>query len=116
MVFKDSEKSSWSNKNVVVVGGSCINSAAADLLGGALCEGAFSDATGAGAGQYVVQSFADGFTSGKIALLVAGYHAADTVAAASRLIEPGVSVDTTAGTKYIGTVGVSGSSTMSKVE
>jgi len=116
MVFKDSEKSSWSNKNVVVVGGSCINSAAADLLGGALCEGAFTDATGAGAGQYVVQSFADGFTSGKIALLVAGYHAADTVAAASRLIEPGVSVDTTAGTKYIGTVGVSGSSTMSKVE
>jgi hypothetical protein len=116
MVFKDSEKSSWSNKNVVVVGGSCINSAAADLLGGDLCEGAFTDATGVGAGQYVVESFADGFSSGKIALLVAGYHAADTVAAASRLIEPGVSVDTTAGTKYIGTVGVSGSSTMSKVE
>jgi hypothetical protein len=116
MVFKDSEKSSWQNKNVVVVGGSCINSAAATLLGGALCEGAFTDATGVGAGQYVVQSFADGFTSGKVALLVAGYHAADTVAAASRLIEPGVSVDTSAGTKYIGTVGVSGSSTMSKVE
>ncbi|MEN7981897.1 MAG: hypothetical protein ABFQ65_00435 [Nanoarchaeota archaeon] len=116
MVFKDSEKSSWQDKNVVVVGGSCINSAAADLLGGALCEGAFTDVTGVGAGQYVVQSFADGFTSGNIALLVAGYHAADTVAAASRLIEPGVSVDTTAGTKYIGTVGVSGSSTMSKVE
>jgi hypothetical protein len=116
MVFKDSEKSSWQNKNVVVVGGSCINSAAADLLGGTLCESAFTSATGVGAGQYVVQSFADGFTSGKIALLVAGYHAADTVAAASRLIEPGVSVDTTAGTKYIGTVGVSGSSTMSKVE
>ena len=114
MVFKDSEKSSWSDKNVVVVGGSCINSAAATLLGGDLCEGAFTDATGVGAGQYVVQSFADGFTSGKIALLVAGYHAADTVAAASRLIEPGVSVDTMAGTKYIGTVGVSGSSTMSK--
>lgn len=114
MVFKDSEKSSWSNKNVVVVGGSCINSAAATLLGGALCESAFTDATGVGAGQYVVQSYADGFTSGKVALLVAGYHAADTVAAASRLIEPGVSVDTAAGTKYIGTVGVSGSSTMSK--
>ncbi len=114
MVFKDSEKSSWSNKNVVVVGGSCINSAAADLLGGALCESAFTDATGVGAGQYVVQSFADGFTSGKVALLVAGYHAADTVAAASRLIEPGQTVDTTAGTKYIGTVGVSGSSTMNK--
>jgi hypothetical protein len=116
MVFKDSEKSSWQNKNVVVVGGSCINSAAADLLGGALCESAFTGATGVGAGQYVVQSFADGFTSGKIALLVAGYHAADTAAAASRLIEPGANVDTTAGTKYIGTVGVSGSSTISKVE
>lgn len=114
MVFKDSEKTSWQSKNVVVVGGSCINSAAADLLGGALCEGAFTDATGAGAGQYVVESYGDAFTTGKIALLVAGYHAADTVAAASRLIEPGVSVDTTAGTKYIGTVGVSGSSTMAK--
>ncbi len=116
MVFKDSEKSSWENKNVVVVGGSCINSAAATLLGGALCESAFTDKTGVGAGQYVVQSFADGFSSGKVALLVAGYHAADTVAAASRLIEPGVSVETATGTKYIGTVGVSGSSTMSKVE
>lgn len=114
MVFKDSEKTSWQSKNVVVVGGSCINSAAADLLGGALCEGAFTDATGAGAGQYVVQSYGDAFTTGKIALLVAGYHAADTVAAASRLIEPGANVDTTAGTKYIGTVGLSGSSTMSK--
>lgn len=116
MVFKDSEKSSWEDKNVVVVGGSCINSAAADLLGGPLCESAFTDATGVGAGQYVVQSFADGFSAGNVALLVAGYHAADTVAAASRLIEPGANVDTAAGTKYIGTVGVSGSSTMSKVE
>jgi hypothetical protein len=116
MVFKDTERTSWQNKNVIIVGGSCINSAAAEVLGGDYCESVFTSMTDVGVGQYLIQSFGDAFTSGKIALLIAGYNAEDTVAAAGRLTEPGAVIDTTAGTKYIGTVGVEGSSTMSKVE
>ena len=98
---KDTEVSSVSAKNLVVVGGSCINSVAAKLLGGAYCESSFTEKTSVGTGQYVIQSFADAYTTGKIALLVAGYNAQDTVNAATYLRTK--TVDTTAGVKYIGT-------------
>jgi hypothetical protein len=101
VLVKDSEVSSVSNKNLVVVGGSCINSAAATLLGGAYCGSAFADKTGVGSGQFLIQSFGDAFSTGKIALLVAGYEAADTVNAATYLRTQ--AVDTTASKKYQGT-------------
>jgi hypothetical protein len=101
ILVKDSEVSSVSNKNLVVVGGSCINSAAANLLGGAYCGSGFTDKTGVGSGQFLIQSFGDAYTSGKIALLVAGYEAADTVNAATYLRTQ--AVDTTAAKKYQGT-------------
>ena len=85
-------------KNLVVVGGSAINSAAAELLGAAYREAAFTSATGVGAGEFLIQSFA---RSGKTALLVAGYHAADTEKAVTYLLNNDVS--TTTGTKYKGT-------------
>ena len=101
VLVKDSEVSSVQTKNLVVVGGSCINSVAAKLVGAAACSAAFTTATGVGSGQFLIQSFGDAYTTGKIALLVAGYEAADTVNAATYLKTK--VVDTTAGKKYKGT-------------
>ena len=64
----------------VIVGGSCINQAAADLLGiGRLCGADFTAATGVGSGQAMIKVFAD--TNDKVAILVAGYETADTARA-----------------------------------
>jgi len=101
VLVKDSEVSSVSSKNLIVVGGSCINSVAATLVGGAYCGSSWTDATGVGSGQFLIQSFGDAYTTGKIALLVAGYDVADTVNAATYLRTQ--TVDTTADKKYIGT-------------
>jgi hypothetical protein len=101
VLVKDSEVSSVSSKNLIVVGGSCINSVAASLLGGALCSADFTTKTGIGSGQFLIQSLASTYSSGKTALLVSGYEAADTVNAATYLRTK--TVDTTVGKKYKGT-------------
>jgi hypothetical protein len=101
VLVKDSEVSSVSSKNLIIVGGSCINSAAANVLGGAHCGASFTTATGVGANQFLIESFGDKYTAGKIALVVAGYEVADTVNAATYLRTK--IIDTAAGTKYIGT-------------
>lgn len=85
VLVKDSEVSSVSDKNLIVVGGSCINSAAATLVGGAYCGAAFTDATGVGAGQFLIKGYATSTVTSKLALLVAGYDAADTIKAATYL-------------------------------
>lgn len=85
VLVKDTEVSTVSSKNLVVVGGSCINSVAANLVGGALCGSAWTDATGVGTGEFLIKSYAGKYTAGKIALLVAGYEAADTTAATTAL-------------------------------
>ncbi len=101
VLVKDSEVTSVSTKNLIVIGGSCINSVAANLLGGASCGADFTTATGIGSGQFLIQSIASTYSTGKIALLVAGYEADDTVNAATYLRNQ--VVDTTAGKKYQGT-------------
>jgi len=101
IIVTDAEVSSVQTKNLIVVGGSCINSVAANLVGGAYCEAEWTSATGAGAGQFIIQSFGDAYTTGKIALLVAGYEKEDTQNAQKYLINK--VVDTTAGKKYLGT-------------
>jgi len=81
LVVKDSEVDSVKDKNLIVVGGSCINTVAANILGGALCTEAFTAKTGAGVGQWIIKTVASPYAaadSGKIAMLVAGYNAADT--------------------------------------
>lgn len=98
---KDSDAASVSGKNLIVVGGSCVNSVAASLLGSssALCGAGFSTKTGVSAGQFLIQTFArDG---GKVATLVAGYGADETGMAAKYLTTQ--TVDTSANAKYIGT-------------
>jgi hypothetical protein len=99
VAVSDAEASSVSTKNLIVVGGSCVNSVAAELLGGALCGANFEEASGAGAGQFVIETFSR--AGGKVATLVAGYNAADTSNAARYLTTQ--TVDTTVGKKYVGT-------------
>ena len=87
IIFKDSEKNSWKDKNVIIVGGTCVNTAAAEALQlpEHTCGAAFTTATGVQAGQFLIKGVQDAFTSGKLALVVAGYEAEDTVAAATLL-------------------------------
>lgn len=87
VLVKDTEVSSVSSKNLVIVGGSCINSAAAKVLGftGATCGAAFTDKTGVGSGEFLIKGVSGAYTTGKLALVVAGYEAADTVNAAKFL-------------------------------
>ena len=75
IVVTDSEVSSVSAKNLVVIGGSCINTVAAKLLGSetALCGADFTTKTGAGSGQYVIQTFESPYATTKIATLLTGY-------------------------------------------
>jgi len=97
LLLDDTEVGQASGMNLIVVGGSGINSVAASLLGGAYTESAFTDATDVGAGEFLIQSFEK---DGKTALLVAGYNAEDTDKAVTYLL--GEDVVTTVGTKYIG--------------
>lgn len=90
----DSEVSKFSDKNIIVVGGSCINTVAARLLGSntPLCAADFTKATGVGAGEYLVKTFASPYNASKIATLVAGYEAQQTQNAADFLLSQNVSV------------------------
>jgi hypothetical protein len=85
ILVKDSEVSSVATKNLIVVGGSCINSAAAALVGGAKCGAAWTTATGIGTGQFLIKGYATSSLTSGVALLVAGYDADDTVKATTYL-------------------------------
>ncbi len=98
MTVKDSNVANVAGKNLVVVGGSAINSVAASLLGGAYSGTMFTSATGVGEGQFLIQSFN---RNGNTALLVAGYNAADTAKATTYLLNN--NVNTTVGNKMVGT-------------
>ena len=85
VLVKDSEVGNVATKNLIVVGGSCINSAAAALVGGAKCGAAWTTATGIGSGQFLIKGYADSTITSGFALLVAGYDAEDTVKATTYL-------------------------------
>mgnify|MGYP006284482915 CR=1 FL=1 len=97
----DAEVSSVSGKNLIVVGGSCVNTVAAELLGSnsPMCGDSFTAATGVGAGEFLIQTFSR--SGGKVATLVAGYNAADTTNAAKALTTQDISTDVDS--KYMGT-------------
>jgi len=97
VLFKDTEKSSWQDKNVVIVGGSCINSAAASALGVSehTCGAAFTAETGVGSGQFLIKGVDGAFANGKLALVVAGYEASDTINAATYLTKKTVDTSET---------------------
>ncbi|MGD2072174.1 MAG: hypothetical protein PVG65_01625 [Candidatus Thorarchaeota archaeon] len=100
-VVTDDEVSSVSDKNLIVVGGSCVNSVAAAVLGVAegTCGEAFTAATGVGLDQYLIKAVESPYNAAKTAVLVAGYEAADTANAAAKLQE-GEATDV--GTEVIG--------------
>lgn len=102
VAVSDNELSSVSGKNLIVVGGSCVNSVAATLLGSSspLCGADWESKTGAGSGNFLIETFAR--TGGKVATLVAGYNAGDTTNAVKYLTTQ-AAVDTATGKKYIGT-------------
>jgi hypothetical protein len=101
VLVKDSEVSSVSSKNLIVVGGSCINTVASTLLGGAGCGADFTEKTGVGSNQFLIQSFTSPYSSSAVALVVAGYEATETKYASDYLRTQ--SVDTAVGKKYKGT-------------
>ncbi|MBI4140003.1 S-layer protein [Candidatus Woesearchaeota archaeon] len=72
----DSEvASTWKNSNTIVVGGPCVNSVAASLLGNpAVCTTGFTE------GEAMIKLFEQ--SSGKVSLLVAGFSGLDTRRAA----------------------------------
>jgi len=94
----DSEVSQVGSNNLIVIGGSCINTVAAQLLGSTspLCGDAFTAASGGiVSGQALIKTFQSPWASDKIATLVAGYDAGDTTNAAKYLTTQ--NVDTTVG-------------------
>ena len=100
LVIKDTEVSSVSDRNLVVVGGSCINTAAAKILGSDTpkCGADFTTLTGVDAGKYIIQAVASPYNAEKTAVLIAGYEAAETKLAAAKLKE-GIATDV--GTKTV---------------
>lgn len=95
----DSAVGTVSGKNLIVVGGSCVNTVAASLLGGAGCGESWVDATGVNAGSFLIETFDRGDDT--VATLVAGYLASDTTNAAKALTTQ--TIDTDVGMKYTGT-------------
>jgi hypothetical protein len=98
----DTEVGSVAGKNLIVIGGSCVNSEAANLLGvsSPTCGADWTAATGVASGEYLIETFAR--TGDKVATLVAGFNAGDTTNAGKALTTQG-DIDTTAGKKYKGT-------------
>jgi len=98
-IFKDTEVSSVSDKNWIVVGGSCVNSVAASLIEAQYktCGSGFTAKTGIASGEAIIKTLSRS-NSSKIATLVAGYNAQDTLMAAKYLTTQ--TVDTTAGNGY----------------
>lgn len=85
IVVTDNEIDSVKGKNLIVVGGSCINTVAANILGGAYCGEAFTENTNVAVGQHLVKTITSPYASDKIAMLVAGYDAIDTEAGVQKV-------------------------------
>ncbi len=96
-IITDKEVSSYATSNLIIVGGSCVNEAAAKILGSEipLCGADFTAKTKVSAGGYIIKTVASPYAdtgSGKVAMLVAGYEAAETTTAAKAVLD---GVDTT---------------------
>jgi hypothetical protein len=83
VAYLDSEISSVQDRNLIIIGGSCINKAAAKALevSEGTCGSAFTDATGVGPDQFLVKVVDSPYASDKIAMVVAGYEGPDTTKA-----------------------------------
>jgi hypothetical protein len=102
IVVRDSQIDSVSDKNLIVVGGSCINTVALKMIDSTannpLCGAAFTEKTHVGPGQFIIKVMPSPYNTNKIAMLVAGYEAADTISAKNTVLE---GVTTTVGTSQV---------------
>jgi hypothetical protein len=91
LVVKDSQVDSIKDKNLLVIGGSCINSVARKIVDATatspICGEDFTAKTNVGAGQYLIQAVESPYNAAKVAVLVAGYEASDTENAVAKLKE-----------------------------
>jgi hypothetical protein len=109
MIIMDDEVETMSSKNLIVVGGTCVNTVAAKLLGleaqFPVCGSAWEDATEVGPNEFLIETFDSPYSTGdEIATLVAGYEQAETVDAANAFKSgdaDGKPIDFTEGKKYI---------------
>jgi len=87
LVVKDSEIESVKDRNLIVVGGSCINTVAQKLLGydRPVCGEEFTADQGLTSGLYMIETYVSPYNTGKIAMLVAGFDAADTASAITKV-------------------------------
>jgi len=88
----DTEFSSVQTQNIITIGGSAINSVSADLLGLSFptygTEETWINATGVDTlGEAIIKIMDSPWTTGKFAMLVAGYEGTDTLRAAKVLRE-----------------------------
>jgi hypothetical protein len=104
LTVTDAEVSTVSSKNLIVVGGSCINDVAAKILNSdsPICGSDFTAKTNVGAGQYLISTVASPYATGKVAMLVAGYDARETLKASIDLKNNADKFEAVAGYKYIG--------------
>jgi len=100
MVVDDSAASldSVKDMNLIVVGGSCVNKAAAQILTSKddpVCGADFTALTqvDGSTAQYIIKTVASPYNSAKIAVLVAGYEAVDTITAVNTLLSNKPSTD-----------------------
>lgn len=91
-VYDDEMSKVTSGMNLIVIGGSAVNTVAAELLSGATGGDSFTAATGVKAGEAIIKSFKRG---SDVALLVAGFNAEDTTRAVTYLSNN--AIDTTVG-------------------
>ena len=90
-VVKDADVDSVKDRNLLVVGGSCVNTVARKIVDAnataPICGADFTAKTKVGVGQYLIKAVASPYNSAKVAVLVAGYEAADTKNAVAKLKE-----------------------------
>ena len=109
IVVSDSAVSTVSSKNLIVLGGSCVNTAARRLVDSTatspICGAAWTDKTGVGTGEFLIKSYDSPWSTGKVALLVAGWETEDTSNAANAL--KGQKPDVAIGKSYKGSTATS---------
>jgi len=88
VTYRDSEVSQVSSKNLIVVGGSCVNTVAAKILGSdtPVCGEDFTALAGVTSGQFLLKVAASPYNANKVAMLVAGYDAEDTTSGVSYVV------------------------------
>jgi hypothetical protein len=91
LIVKDTEVDTVKDKNLIIIGGSCINTAARKIVDPAatapICGSAWTAKTNVGPGQYLLKAVESPWNEDKTAMLVAGYEAPQTVSAVAKLKE-----------------------------